>query len=152
MDNNSPGTSLQSQDHVIQESSTVFLGGTCNGSDWRENLVKLHDLPFLPIDPRVEYWERQHRLNEDELRENADYSIYVITPKMRGIYTFIQITEDACNRPNRTAFCILDEDDGETFLPRLKRNLTVSSQRWEELGATKLENLKDINDWLWNHN
>lgn len=56
----------------------IFLGGTCNGSQWREALI-----PLLTIDyfnPVVEDWTLECQEREIRERESADLVLYTITP------------------------------------------------------------------------
>ena len=46
---------------------------------------------------------------------NELYVVYVITPKMVGVYSVAEAVDDSNKRPERVVFCILEEDDGVTF-------------------------------------
>ena len=86
----------------------VFLGGTCNESTWRDALI-----PMLKIDyfnPVVEYWTPECQLEEIKQRQICDYCLYVITPKMTGVYSVAEVIDDSNKRPKKTIFCFLDYD------------------------------------------
>lgn len=86
----------------------VFLGGTCNDSDWREKLIdKLKIDYFNPVVPN---WDDKAKERELKERETADYLLYVITPRMKGVYSIAECVEDSCKRPEKTIFCFLKED------------------------------------------
>ena len=54
----------------------VFLGGTVNGSKWRDDII-----PLLKIDyfnPVVDEWNDEARLNEEEAKRTSDYFLFVI--------------------------------------------------------------------------
>ncbi|MDR1818841.1 MAG: nucleoside 2-deoxyribosyltransferase domain-containing protein, partial [Methanobrevibacter sp.] len=51
----------------------VFLGGTCNGSGWRDELKKQLKIPYF--DPVVDDWDEEAQKNEIKERENADYCL-----------------------------------------------------------------------------
>jgi len=66
-------------------SKKVFLGGTCNKSDWRDKLIPLLDIKFF--NPVVEDWTPECQDEEIRQREECDFCLYVITPKMTGVYS-----------------------------------------------------------------
>jgi hypothetical protein len=87
--------------------------GTCNGSLWRDELI-----PQLEVDyfnPVVADWTPECQDVELQKREEADFVIYVITPKMKGFYSIAEAVHDSCDQPWKTIFCFLIEDEGETF-------------------------------------
>lgn len=91
----------------------VFLGGTCNGSLWREAII-----PLLKIDyfnPVVEDWTPECMEEEIRQRETCDYCLYVITPKMMGTYSIAEVVDDSNKRPEKTIFCILGQDEDLVF-------------------------------------
>ena len=92
----------------------VFLGGTCNESTWRDELI-----PKLAIDffnPVVEDWTEECMAREREERENCDICLYVITPLMAGAYSIAEVVDDSNKRPEKTVFFVQEEDKDETGL------------------------------------
>lgn len=90
----------------------VFLGGTCNKSIWRDKLI-----PKLSIDyfnPVVEHWDEEAQEEEIKQRENCDIILYVITPKMKGVYSIAEIIDDSNKRPEKTVISFVS-GDGEDF-------------------------------------
>lgn len=86
----------------------VFLGGTCNESTWRDELV-----PLLKIDhfnPVVDDWTPDCMAEEIRQRELCDYCLYVITPAMTGVYSIAEVVDDSNKRPSQIIFCIWDVD------------------------------------------
>ena len=57
----------------------VFLGGTCNGSKWRDNLIELLDKKVQYFNPVVENWTEECRLKEIEERKKASVLLYVLS-------------------------------------------------------------------------
>jgi hypothetical protein len=120
----------------------VFLGGTCNGSTWRNELI-----PLLTIDyfnPVVDDWTPECQAREIEERENADYCLYVISPKMEGFYSIAEVVDDSNKRPEKTYLVILNEDDGKTFNTKQINSLTAINNMVIRNGGTSATNLKDI--------
>ena len=125
---------------------TVFLGGTCNGSDWRQRLI-----PLLKIDyynPVVSNWNETFFEKEMEIRQEADFCLYVITPKMTGFYAVAEIVDDSNKRPKRTIFCFLKKDGGVNFSEHQLKSLERVGQMVENNGATWLHNLEEIAHYL----
>ena len=86
----------------------VFLGGTCNGSIWREKLIPMLNIDYF--NPVVEDWTEECMIEERKQRETCDYCLYVITPSMSGVYSIAEVIDDSNKRPERTIFCILSEE------------------------------------------
>jgi len=63
----------------------VFLGGTCNESKWREELINLLKIDYF--NPIVENWTGDCMEEERKQRNNCDFVLYTITPKMTGVYS-----------------------------------------------------------------
>lgn len=83
----------------------VFLGGTCNGSTWRDELI-----PLLKIDyfnPIVEDWTPECQQEEIRQRENCDIVLYVVSKEMKGVYSIAEVVDDSNKRPEKTIFCLL---------------------------------------------
>lgn len=87
----------------------VFLGGTCNDSKWRDELIpKLKINYFNPVVPD---WTPEWMVEERRQRFVCDYNLYVITPRMTGVYSIAEVVDDSNKRPKKTILCILTSDD-----------------------------------------
>lgn len=91
----------------------IFLGGTCNGSTWRDELIPNLTIPYF--NPVVPDWTPEAQKQEFIERETCPFLLYTITPKMTGVYSIAEVIDDSNKRPHRTLFCVLPEDDGATF-------------------------------------
>jgi hypothetical protein len=83
----------------------IFLGGTCNNSTWRDELI-----PLLKIDyfnPVVEDWTPEAQEEERYQRQTCDYCLYTITSEMTGVYSIAEVIDDSNKRPDKTIFCLL---------------------------------------------
>lgn len=67
----------------------VFLGGTCNESEWRNYLIKLLTIDYF--NPVVDDWTEECMAEERKQREICDYCLYTITPKMTGVYSIAEV-------------------------------------------------------------
>lgn len=93
----------------------VFLGGTCNNSSWRKELI-----PKLAIDyfnPIVSDWNAEAQEEEKRQKQECDYLLYVITPKMKGVLSIAEAVDDSNKRPNKTVFCLLVNDVDDYLQP-----------------------------------
>ena len=91
----------------------VFLGGTCNNSTWRDELI-----PKLNIDyfnPVVADWTPECQDEEIKQRQECDICLYVITPKMVGTYSIAEVADDSNKRPEKTVFYFQESDGTDTF-------------------------------------
>ena len=89
----------------------VFLGGTCNESAWREELIQMLNVDYF--NPVVDDWTEECYIEELRQRAICDYCLYVITPRMTGVYSIAEVVDDSNKRPKKTIFCYLDNDDDE---------------------------------------
>lgn len=124
----------------------VFLGGTCNGSKWREELIpKLNINYFNPV---VEDWDEKAKLNEIHQKEICDICLYVITPKMIGAYAIAEVTDDSNKKPEKTILCILDEDEGEVWSESQKSSLESIKKLIQSNGSIVFNSLEETSDYL----
>lgn len=91
----------------------VFLGGTCNESTWREELIKQLTIDYF--NPVVPDWTEECYQRELEERSNCDYCLYVITPKMTGVYSIAEVIDDSNKRPEKTIFHVMKRDGDSEF-------------------------------------
>lgn len=107
----------------------VFLGGTCNGSTWRDKLIPLLSDRFEAFNPVVPVWTEEAYQEELRVRAIADYCVYVITPKMKGVYSIAEAGVDVARKGNRVIFCVLLNDDGTEFIDEhLKKSLIKTKE------------------------
>lgn len=124
----------------------VFLGGTCNGSTWREELIPMLEGPYF--NPVVKNWTSECQAEEILQRESCDYCLYVITPEMTGVYSIAEVTDDSNKRPHKTVFCFLSEANGKEFNKHQITSLQATSKLIKENGAKVFESLKEVADWI----
>jgi Nucleoside 2-deoxyribosyltransferase like len=128
----------------------VFLGGTCNGSTWRDNLI-----PQLNIDyfnPVIADWNEEAQKREIAERENADFVLYVITPAMKGVYSIAEVVDDSNKRPEKTILAILPSDaaSGEviSFDKTQTNSLSATARLVESNGAKICGSLEEVAEYL----
>lgn len=120
----------------------VFLGGTCSGYKWRDDLIPMLNCDYY--NPIVKNWSEEDRLREVHERETADYVLYVITSGMKGVYSIAEIIDDSNKRPEKTIVCVLYNNIDEQMSKSLSATLNLAKSN----GATVLNSLEDIASFL----
>ena len=126
----------------------VFLGGTLNGSRWRDELI-----PKLKIDyfnPIVDNWDETSQSREEHEKESSDFLLFVITPLMEGVYSIAEVVDASNKIPDKTLFCILDSDGGKTWSEFKRNSLHAVEKLVESNGAKVFNDLDEIASFL-NH-
>ena len=132
---------------------SVFLGGTCNNSTWRDDLLKMIDTDKVSaFNPVVDDWNEEAQMREDYHKANDDFCLYVLTPEMTGIYSIFEVADDSNKRPEKTMFCVLDERNGLTFDATIKKNFVKIKKDLIKNGATVFNSLEEIAYFLNNYN
>lgn len=129
---------------------TIFLGGTCNNSDWREKLVPLLNIRYF--NPVVKDWTPECQTRELEARAKSDYVLYVITPFMTGVYAIAEAVDDSNKRPDKTLFCVL-ESDGEYYMRKVfdghsLKSLKAVKKMVDNNGAKVFNSLEEIAQYV----
>lgn len=126
----------------------VFLGGTCNGSLWRNQLIPMLKENIDAFNPVVENWTPECQVKEVEERESSDFVIYTITPKMTGVFAIAEVVEDSNKRPSKTIFCVLNEDEDVKFESHQIKSLDAVKKLVKNNGAVVFNTLADVADAL----
>lgn len=120
----------------------VFLGGTVNGSTWRDYVIGKISIDYF--NPVVPDWNEAALERELYERRHCHYCLYVITPKLEGFYGLAEVTDDSFKRPDRTIYCFLKEDGGDEFTMEQCRSLEALGRRVEKNGAIWLKSLDEV--------
>ena len=129
----------------------VFLGGTCNESTWRNELIKLLEIDYF--NPVVDDWTEECYQEELRQREICDYCLYVITPRMKGVYSIAEVVDDSNKRPEKTIFCVLSTDLSDTGHVKMfdigsLKSLDKVGIMVEENGGKYFKSLSKVADFL----
>ena len=92
----------------IKDVSQVFLGGTCNNSTWRNDLIPLLEIQYF--NPVVENWTPECVEKENDAKNFCNFHLYVITPRMKGVYSIAETMESLFSTSAKTIFCVLKTD------------------------------------------
>lgn len=124
----------------------VFLGGTCNGSQWRELLIPLLKINYF--NPVVPDWNEAAAKLELEKRETCDYCLYTITPTMTGFYSIAEVVDDSNKRPQKTLLCVLETDEDFTFNTHQMKSLKATAKLVQANGGQVFISLIDVANFL----
>jgi len=145
---------------ALKKNISIFMGGTCNESQWRESLkdeiCRLLKCPNNSYDyllqekkidlfnPVVKDWIEECQKKEIEKRKTCDYVLYCITPKMTGVYSIAEAVHDSCVRPKKTLFCYINADGRDEFTEGQIKSLNAVSDLVSRNGATCFKSLDDL--------
>lgn len=125
----------------------VFLGGTCTGHNWREQIIpKLHCDYFNPL---VENWTEECRLIEEKEKKICDYHLYVINGFMTGVYSIAEIVDDAHTMDKSKLVVVFYYD---SFVSKKKRHtnkklvhsLMATEKLLNKLGVNVYHQVSDV--------
>jgi hypothetical protein len=129
--------------------SKVFLGGTCNESTWRDELIPMLRIGYY--NPVVPDWTPECMAEEIKQRETCDYCLYVITPEMTGVYSIAEVIDDSNKRPEKTVFCVLNYGGNKEFTVGQIKSLHQVGAMVERNGGKFFRNLYDVAEYLNNN-
>ena len=124
----------------------VFLGGTCAESKWREKLIPLLKCDYF--NPVVEDWTPECQEIEEKEKKICDYHLYVITPKMKGVFSIAEAVNDSKDLKDKCIFCITREDDDREWEKGEFKSLCAVSNMVTNNGGVVFGSLNDIADYL----
>ena len=124
----------------------VFLGGTCNESTWRDELIPMLKIGYF--NPVVEDWTPECMAEEIKQREKCDYVLYVITPKMIGVYSIAEVVDDSNKQPEKTFFVTLPKDQEKIFTKGQLKSLKSVADMVVKNGGQVTDSLIEIAELL----
>ena len=120
----------------------VFLGGTCNESTWRAELIQLLTINYF--NPVVEDWTSECMEEELKQRKLCDSCLYCITPEVTGIYSIAEVVDDSNKRPCNTILGLLREANELVFNKEQWISLKALAAMVERNGSKVFYSLKDV--------
>jgi len=124
----------------------VFLGGTVNKSKWRDYVMPRLKINYF--NPVVDDWDEEAYQRELYEREHSEFCLYVITPKMTGVYSIAEVVDDSHRRPWGTLFCMVPEDEEDRFTKAQVKSLEATGRLVERNGGKWLKDLDEVIDYL----
>ena len=131
----------------------VFLGGTCNNSLWRDELIAMIKMDYF--NPIVDDWTEDWQAEEIRQREVCDFTLYVITPLMTGAYAIAEAVDDSNKRPEKTIFAPLPMDScpgkegwSRVFSASRFKSLISVARMVERNGGKTCKSLEECAEYL----
>lgn len=124
----------------------VFLGGTCAGWKWRDELQPLLKCKYY--NPIVKNWSEADRLKEVHERETSDYVLYGITNGIKGVYSIAEVVDDSNKRPEKTLFLNLYKEDDRDFTKKMSHSLKAVENLLKSNGARVFDSIETIAEFL----
>lgn len=130
---------------------TVFLAGTRNNSNWREELIKLLDKNVVNYVNPLDSTKPDKKRQQEEIIEKvfSDKILYVITPLYlkEDIY---EIVADSMRLPNKALIFILPTDKGKIFSNEDKKELKRLTTALKEANVTLIpgKDLQSLANYL----
>lgn len=124
----------------------VFLGGTCAGWKWRDELQPLLKCEYY--NPIVENWSEEDRLREVHERETSDYVLYGITNGIQGVYSIAEAVDDSNKRPKKTLFLNLYKEDDRSFTKKMAHSLKATENLLKSNGVRVFDNIEEVAEFL----
>lgn len=89
----------------------LFLGGTCNNSTWRKDIISLLEKKGLGyFNPVVSDWTSEDEKKEDLIKSKEDtVELYVISKEMTGPYSIAEAVDASNKKPDKLIFLIIFE-------------------------------------------
>jgi len=123
---------------------TVFLGGTCGSSTWREKLFTQLSDNIQAFNPVVPDWTPECQELEDYHKANDDVNLFVITPETNSSYSLFEIGVEATKRPKRTVVCFLDNENGTLFEGQQAKAVKKITEDLKNMGVSVYNNLEEL--------
>ena len=124
----------------------VFLGGTCNNSTWRNEFIKKLQIDYF--EPCGDDWMPEMMEEEIKQRHLCDHCLYVITPKMTGVFSIAEVVDDSNKFPAKTIFCFLKQDGNDSFTSHQVKSLEQVARMVQDNGAKYFSTLDAIAAYL----
>lgn len=135
--------SLQSKTKTMSK-KTLFLGGTCNNSQWREQLIPLLNDNIDAFNPVVADWTPECQEIEKEKRKTSDVILYLITPLMTGVFSIAEAVQDSNIRPEKTIFAYVPFDGEFGFSTHQIKSLEATLSMIESNGAKVARSIEEV--------
>ena len=133
--------------NLLVMKNKVFLGGTCNDSTWRNKLIPLLKINYF--NPVVEDWTPECQAEEERQKnEECNYQLYVITPKMTGVFSIAEVIESAITRKDKTIFCIIPKDGDSEFDKGQLKSLNAVGNMVKKYKGIWCKSLDEVANYL----
>lgn len=123
----------------------VFLGGTCNGSTWRDYVIEHMPEDVKFFNPVVDVWDEKAR-DKEELEKwgFCNLHLYVITPRMKGVYSIAEIVESSMRKNIDVLMCVLPKDGDLEFDEEQMKSFDAVATMIKKYSAYSCNSLEDV--------
>jgi hypothetical protein len=132
------------------DDTVVFLGGTWNGSLWRELFIPQLTVPYF--NPIKAVWTEADRERENEVKAVAPVAVYVITPRQMGFYSFIEMMDavfQASSRKQQVGILFLTQDNEAWWNDEQIASINASITLIKTYPSANVFNsLEELADWV----
>jgi hypothetical protein len=120
----------------------LFLGGTCNNSSWRQDLIPLLEYENIPyFNPVVENWDDEAIEREIFVKSLPNtVELYVLTKEMKGYFSIAEAVEASNKKPEKTIFMFLKEGFDKSQIKSLEEIKKLISEN----GAYVADSLVEV--------
>ena len=125
----------------------VYLGGTCSGSVWREKLTA-YLLPEISVYNPVETIREYNFSDNSEIKSQADYILYVLTPETQGFLSVARAVDLSNKHPEKLLFCYLESFGEVRFNSHNLGSMQAISNMILENGGRVFTSLEGIAQFL----
>ena len=92
----------------------IFLGGTCNESTWRDELIpQLEQRGIDYFNPVVDDWNDAAVTKEAVEKDICNVHLYTITPKITGLYSIAEVVESVMKNTHKKVIFNVIADDAD---------------------------------------
>jgi hypothetical protein len=105
--------------------------------------VLLKDAGIGFFNPVVKEWDEEAKKRELREREECDFCLYCITPKMAGSYSIAEVVDDSNNRPRKTILVLLGNDGDDFFTDAQLNSLGAVAEMVKRNGGLVFYSLRD---------
>lgn len=104
-------------------------------------ILHLDSLGVDYFNPVVDDWTEECMKRELDERERCDICLYVLTPKMTGVYAVAEVVDDSHRRPSKTVFVALRDDGADRFTDGQWKSIGQLARLLDRNGARTFDNL-----------
>jgi len=108
----------------------------------------IENLKIHYYDPIQDHWTQEMMKEELKQREESDFCLYVLTPRMEGFFSVAEVIDDSNKRPGKTLFSFLNDDDGEKFSEVQIKSLKQVGEMVKRNGASFFDTLEEVTSYL----
>ncbi len=102
----------------------IFLGGTCNETIWRDELIKLIQVDFF--NQVVDDWtEDCQSIERHEKEFMCNIHFYLITSDMIGVFSIAEVIDSTYQKGKITIFHVMPDGFGKAQLKSLETVLNM---------------------------